>query len=190
LSGPLDETETSGDARYEMAMTAEEAGQGTAKILSRQGKKLRVTIPPGVTDGATVRLTNALQVTDGRPGDILIRIKVKAHAETAPGGVIEVNDGSFEEEVLHSALPVVVDFWAPWCGPCRMVAPVTEKLAREYSGRVKFCKINVDENQLAAAKYQAMSIPLLLFFRDGRVVEKSVGAVPESQLKPKVESLL
>ena len=190
MSEPLDKTETSGEARYELAVTAEEAGQGTARILSRQGKKLRVTIPPGVTDGATVRLANALQVTDGRPGDILIRIKVKVHEETAPGSVIEVNDGSFEEEVLHSALPVVVDFWAPWCGPCRMVAPVTEKLAGEYSGRVKFCKINVDENQLAAAKYQAMSIPLLLFFKDGRVVEKSVGAVPESQLRPKVESLL
>ena len=190
MSESSDKTETAGDARYELAVTAEEAGQGTARILSRQGKKLRVTIPPGVTDGATVRLANALQVTDGRPGDILIRIKIKVQEEAAPGSVIEVNDGSFEEEVLHSALPVVVDFWAPWCGPCRMVAPVTEKLAREYSGRVKFCKINVDENQLAASKYQAMSIPLLLFFRDGRVVEKSVGAVPESQLRPKVESLL
>lgn len=190
MSESSDRTETLGDVHYELAITAEERGQGAAKILSRRGKKLQVKIPPDVTDGATVRLSNALQVTDGRPGNILIHIKLKAQQETAPGSVIEVSDESFEHEVLKSDLPVVVDFWAPWCGPCRMVAPITEKLAKEYSGRVKFCKINVDENRLAANKYQAMSIPLLLFFRDGRVADKSVGAVPESQLRPKVESLL
>ncbi|MFW6149953.1 MAG: thioredoxin [Chloroflexota bacterium] len=104
--------------------------------------------------------------------------------------MLEVTDGTFESEVLESDLPVVVDFWAPWCGPCRMIAPVTEKLAREYAGRLKFCKVNVDQNPLAAQKFQAMSIPLVLFFRDGEVVDQSVGAVPESQLRSKVQALL
>jgi thioredoxin 1 len=87
-------------------------------------------------------------------------------------------------------MPVIVDFWAPWCGPCRMIAPITEKLAEEYQGQVKFCKLNVDENRLAAEKYQVMSIPLLLFFRGGEVIEKIVGAVPESAVRSKIEAIL
>jgi thioredoxin 1 len=79
--------------------------------------------------------------------------------------VKDITDQDFEEEVLKSDVPVVVDFWAPWCGPCLMLAPLTEKLAKEYEGRIKFCKLNVDDNQKTAMKYQVMSIPLLLFFR-------------------------
>ncbi len=183
-----DEAQKLVSVRYELTITAEEARQGSKKILSRQGKRLEVNIPAGVTTGKTVKLSNALQLTDGSPGDILIQIKVKG--EEAAAGVIEVNDGNFESEVLKSSLPVVVDFWAPWCGPCRMIATATEKLAGEYAGQLKFCKINVDENRLAAEKFQAMSIPMLLFFKDGRVIDKSVGAVPESELRSKVESLL
>ena len=104
--------------------------------------------------------------------------------------VTEVNDQSFENEVLKCAIPVVVDFWAPWCGPCRMIAPVTEKLSEEYASRVKFCKLNVDENPEMSQKYQVMSIPLLLFFKDGQQVDSVLGAVPEAMIKPKVESLL
>ena len=104
--------------------------------------------------------------------------------------VKEIKGQDFESEVLKSDVPVVVDFWAPWCGPCRMIAPVTEKLAEEYKGKVKFCKLNVDENQQVAAKYQVMSIPLLLFFKDGQQVDSLVGAVPESMLRPRVEALL
>jgi thioredoxin 1 len=178
---------------YEIALEAAEAGRGATKLLTRKNKRLEVVIPAGVTTGSVVKLTNALQVTDGRQGDILITIRVKG-AESSGGeakaGVIEISDGSFETEVLKSDLPVVVDFWAAWCGPCKMMAPVMEKAAEEYAGRFKFCKINVDDNPAAAAQYKAMSIPMLLFFKKGEEVERSVGAIPESQLKPILEGLL
>jgi thioredoxin 1 len=104
--------------------------------------------------------------------------------------VIEVTDESFEDEVLKSKVPAVVDFWAPWCGPCLMIAPITEKLSNEYKGKMKFCKLNVDENAQTARKYQVMSIPLLLFFNSGKVVDESLGAVPEDMIQVKVKALL
>ena len=104
--------------------------------------------------------------------------------------VLEVNDQSFEKEVIKSEIPVIVDFWAPWCGPCRMLAPVTDKLSDTYAGKVKFCKINVDENPESSMKYRVMSIPTLMFFKDGQIKETSLGAIPENTLKPKVEDLI
>jgi len=188
MDDPVNTGQKVSAVRYELAITAEEARAGTRKVLPRNGKYLEVNVPAGVNAGVTIKLTNALQLTDGQPGDILIRIRVKDE-ETA-GRVIEVNDRNFEQQVLKWKTPAVVDFWAPWCGPCRMIAPVTEKLAKEYQGRVKFCKLNVDENPSAASRYHVMSIPLLLFFKDGKVIEQILGAVSEAAVRSKVEAVL
>jgi len=104
--------------------------------------------------------------------------------------IVEVTDQNFEEEVLESDLPTEVDFWAPWCGPCKMVIPIYEKLSEEYAGRFKFCMINVDENQRAAAKYQIMSIPMQMYFNDGEKVDEILGAVPEATIRAMVEDIL
>jgi thioredoxin 1 len=88
----------------------------------------------------------------------------------------EVTDETFEREVLRSGLPVVVDFWAPWCGPCRVIAPIMKDLAAEYAGRVKFVMLNVDENQATGAHYQVLSIPTLILFEDGEPMQVTVGA--------------
>ena len=104
--------------------------------------------------------------------------------------VTDVTDQDFEQEVIKSTLPVLVDLWAPWCGPCRMVAPVVEKLAEEYNGRFKFCRLNVDENHQTAAKYRIMSIPTLIFFKGGTAVDTVIGAVPKQALQPKIDALL
>lgn len=104
--------------------------------------------------------------------------------------IVEITDQSFEEEVLNSDLPTEVDFWAPWCGPCRMVIPIYEKLAEEYYGRFKFCMINVDKNKETAIKYQIMSIPMQKFFYNGEAVDEILGAVPEQMIRAKVEDVL
>ena len=97
--------------------------------------------------------------------------------------VLNVTDATFAAEVEQSTLPVLVDFWAPWCGPCRMVAPVIDELSGEYAGRVKFVKVNTDENQNVASAYGIRSIPTLAVFRDGQPVDGVLGAVPKKILK-------
>ena len=103
---------------------------------------------------------------------------------------IEIDDAAFEKEILQADQPVLVDFWAPWCGPCRMVGPVVEELAGEYSGRLKVAKVNTDQNQRHAASLRIQGIPTLIFFKDGREVDRVVGALPKPALKARIDSVL
>ena len=101
-----------------------------------------------------------------------------------------VSDAEFSQEVLESAKPVLVDFWADWCGPCKMIAPVVEELAQEYDGQVSFAKLDVDANPKTAMQFGVRSIPTLLIFREGQVAEQVIGAVPKSMLKKKLDKVL
>jgi len=94
-----------------------------------------------------------------------------------------INDKNFKQEVLESDLPVLVDFWAEWCSPCRIVAPVVEQIAKSYKGKLKVCKLNVDEAPKTASRYGIMSIPTLAVFKKGKVVDKVVGALPKTELE-------
>ncbi len=96
--------------------------------------------------------------------------------------VLHVTDATFEADVLRSDVPVLLDFWAPWCGPCRMIAPVLDDLAAEFGDKVKVAKINIDENQATPAQYGVRSIPTLLLFKEGKIVATQVGALPKNQL--------
>ena len=104
--------------------------------------------------------------------------------------VKDISDQNFEDEVIKSNLPVLVDLWAPWCRPCLIVAPVVDRLAEKYDGKFKFCRLNVDESPRTAARYRIMSIPTLMFFNGGEVVDTVIGAVPEQILQPKIDALL
>lgn len=101
---------------------------------------------------------------------------------------INVNDSNFDQEVLKADMPVLVDFWAEWCGPCRMIMPVIEEIAKEYSGKLKVCKVNVDESPRSAAKYGVMSIPTIAVFMKGEMKERIVGAVPKASIVAKISA--
>ncbi len=104
--------------------------------------------------------------------------------------IIELTDLNFEEEVLNSDKPVLVDFWAEWCAPCRMIAPIVEEIANEYSDKLKVGKLNVDYNPKTAMRYGIMSIPTLMLFQNGRVVEQIVGAMPKKNLLARLQKYL
>jgi len=104
--------------------------------------------------------------------------------------IYEVTTSEFKKEVLESDIPVLVDFWAPWCGPCRMVTPVIEDVAQKMNGRVKFVKLNTDENQETAEEYGIMAIPSLIVFKGGSEVHRVVGFVPQEQLESELEQFI
>ncbi|PZS07215.1 MAG: thioredoxin [Solirubrobacterales bacterium] len=106
------------------------------------------------------------------------------------GTVSEVTDNNFQAEVVESELPVLVDFWAPWCGPCRMVAPIVEEIAKERVDELKVVKLNIDENQETAMTFNVMSIPTLILFRDGQPAKTVVGAHPKKKLEAELEPAL
>ncbi len=104
--------------------------------------------------------------------------------------VVNVGDGDFKKEVLESSTPVLVDFWATWCAPCRAIAPVIDELAAQYKGKVKVAKVNIDDNQETPQQYGIRSIPTLLVFKDGKVVDQIVGAVPKGRLDDSIRKVV
>jgi thioredoxin 1 len=104
--------------------------------------------------------------------------------------IIEISDNSFEQEVLQSSIPVLVDFWAPWCGPCRAIAPVIDELSVEYAGKLKVAKCNVDENPNTPARFGIRAIPTLIIFKNGNVTEQITGAVAKSQIAAAVDKVV
>jgi thioredoxin 1 len=105
-------------------------------------------------------------------------------------GVLEVSDATFDQEVLKSEQPVLVDFWAVWCGPCKAIAPMVDSLAAAYAGKLKVAKVNVDENGATPSRYGIRGIPTLLFFKGGKVADQVVGYVPQNVIEEKVQRLL
>lgn len=108
----------------------------------------------------------------------------------ASGNVNEFSDDNFESQVINSDLPVLVDFWAPWCGPCRIIAPVVEELSESLAGKLKVGKLNVDDNQQVSMKFGIRSIPTLLVFKDGEVAEQIIGAVPKTEIERVVAKVM
>lgn len=106
------------------------------------------------------------------------------------GTVVELSDGNFDQEVVKASTPALVDMWAAWCGPCRMIAPMVEELAGTYQGKVKFGKLNVDDHPQLAAQYRVLNIPTLLLFKGGREVDRIIGAQPKEELIRRIEKVL
>ncbi len=116
--------------------------------------------------------------------------ELKKESEMAETGLLHVNDKNFADEVLHADLPVLVDFWATWCGPCRSISPIIEELAKEFAGRVKVTKLNVDESPATPSQYGVRGIPTIILFKSGKILDQIVGAVPKARLITMIEKAL
>jgi thioredoxin 1 len=135
-----------------------------------------------------IRLTSTIHVTIFQPTVELLKIIQKGNNFMAKD-ILEIGDSNFESEVLQSVKPVLVDFWAPWCGPCRAIAPIVEELAKDFGDKVKFTKCNVDENPTTPTKYGIKSIPTLIFFKDGEIQDKVIGIVAKSKLEEMISQV-
>jgi thioredoxin len=119
-----------------------------------------------------------------------LRVYSSDDREDAMGAALHTTDSNFKKDVLDSNVPVLVDFWAEWCGPCRMVAPVLDELAKEYEGKIRIAKVNVDENQQVSMDFHIRSIPTLLFFKNGQMVKQLVGAHPKAKLVSEIQEVI
>ena len=165
-----------------------ESEEGVAEKSAEQetGSEKRVEVS-GEPAGPKAEAEESSMDAGGKSGESKREENVKARAKP-----LDVGDDSFESEVLESDILVIVDFWAPWCRPCLISAPVLESIAHEYRGQVKVCKLDVDQARRTAMKYSIRSIPTLIFYKDGRIVDRVVGVIPnyEIELKRKIESHL
>lgn len=118
------------------------------------------------------------------------KCKTSLSVENVYDHVVDVTDQTFQNEIISYTGPVLLDCWAPWCGPCKMVTPILDQLAKTYAGRIKVAKLNVDENQQTAARYNVQSIPTMLFFKHGQVVNSLIGAQPKTEIERQVKALL
>jgi thioredoxin 1 len=122
--------------------------------------------------------------------EVIITIGKRKSKMADESSLIHVNDKNFASEVLNSTIPVLVDFWATWCGPCRSISPIVEELAKEFTGKVKVTKLNVDESPATPSQYGVRGIPTLILFKGGKILDQIVGAVPKARLKSMIEKAL
>jgi thioredoxin 1 len=160
----------------------EEVAGKTAEQKAGSAEKVDISGEPGAVKAPDVK-------SGTEPAEKTAEPKQKKVSKQVASKPVDINDDSFESEVLKSDIPVLVDFWAPWCGPCRMIAPIVEDLAAKYAGRAVIAKINTDENPVVPADLGIMGIPTLILYQDGEEVDRIVGFAPAHTLEDKLKAL-